>query len=44
VIEVNGGVDFERRYSLPGRDVFADLAASLGLLVQAPARAALAAV
>jgi RimK family alpha-L-glutamate ligase len=32
VIEVNGGVDFERRYSLPGRDVFTDIATALGLL------------
>jgi glutathione synthase/RimK-type ligase-like ATP-grasp enzyme len=31
VIEVMGGVDFERRYSLPGRDVFADIAVALGL-------------
>jgi RimK family alpha-L-glutamate ligase len=43
VIEVNGGVDFERRYSLPGRDVFADLASALGLLAPvAPRRAVVA--
>jgi RimK family alpha-L-glutamate ligase len=43
-IEVNGGVDFERRYSLPGRDVFADIASALGLLVPSARRAAIAAV
>jgi RimK family alpha-L-glutamate ligase len=32
VIEVNGAVDFEVRYSLPGRDVFADIAEGLGLV------------
>jgi RimK family alpha-L-glutamate ligase len=44
VIEVNGGVDFERRYSLPGRDVFVDIAAALGLLAPATRREAIAAV
>ncbi len=36
VIEVNGAVDFEERYSLPGTDVFAEIAGALGL----PKRAA----
>ena len=36
VIEVNGGVDFERRYSLPGRNVFTDIAAALGLITPLP--------
>ena len=31
VIEVNGSVDFEARYALPGRDVFVDIAVALGL-------------
>jgi RimK family alpha-L-glutamate ligase len=43
-IEVNGGVDFERRYSLPGRDVFADIACALGLLTTTARREAVAAV
>jgi [lysine-biosynthesis-protein LysW]--L-2-aminoadipate ligase len=32
VIEANGAVDFDERYSLPGCDVFGDLASALGLL------------
>jgi RimK family alpha-L-glutamate ligase len=44
VIEVNGGVDFERRYSLPGRDVFADIAAALGLLAAVPRPAVITAL
>lgn len=43
-IEVNGGVDFERRYSFPGRDVFADIASALGLLATASRRQAVAAI
>jgi RimK family alpha-L-glutamate ligase len=43
-IEVNGGVDFERRYSLPGRDAFVDIASALGLLAPRARRAAIAAV
>lgn len=31
VLELNGAVDFDERYSLPGRDVFRDLAEALGL-------------
>ena len=31
VIEINGAVDFDASYSLPGRDVFEDVAAALGL-------------
>jgi hypothetical protein len=31
VIEVNGSVDFEARYALPGRDVFVDIASALGV-------------
>jgi [lysine-biosynthesis-protein LysW]---L-2-aminoadipate ligase len=31
IIEVNGAVDFDRTDSLPGRDVYADAAAALGL-------------
>jgi RimK family alpha-L-glutamate ligase len=34
VIEVNGSVDFDRRYSLPGTNVFGEIAAALGLLVR----------
>jgi ribosomal protein S6--L-glutamate ligase len=34
VIEVNGSVDFDHRYSLPGTDVFGEIAAALGLLVR----------
>jgi glutathione synthase/RimK-type ligase-like ATP-grasp enzyme len=32
VLELNGAVDFETVYSLPGRDVFADVADALGLV------------
>jgi len=32
VIELNGAVDFDTFYSLPGQDVFADAARALGLL------------
>jgi RimK family alpha-L-glutamate ligase len=32
VIEINGAVDFDASYSLPGRDVYTDVAAALGLL------------
>jgi ribosomal protein S6--L-glutamate ligase len=31
VIEINGAVDFDATYSLPGRDVFEDVALALGL-------------
>ena len=31
VIEINGAVDFDPSYSLPGRDVFEDVAIALGL-------------
>jgi glutathione synthase/RimK-type ligase-like ATP-grasp enzyme len=31
VLELNGAVDFNRSYSLPGRDVFDDVAAALAL-------------
>jgi hypothetical protein len=31
VIELNGAVDFDRDYSLAGRDVFADVARALDL-------------
>jgi RimK family alpha-L-glutamate ligase len=31
VIEINGAVDFDASYSLPGRDVFEDVAVALGL-------------
>ena len=31
VIELNGAVDFDAGYSLPGRDVYADIADALGL-------------
>jgi hypothetical protein len=31
VIELNGAVDFDERYSLPGRDVFRDSARALML-------------
>lgn len=34
VVELNGAVDFDRRYSFPGRDVFRDTADALGLLSQ----------
>jgi hypothetical protein len=42
-VRVNGGVDFDRRYSLPGSDAFRDIAAALGLLVAAPRPEAIAA-
>ena len=32
VIELNGAVDFDRDYSLPGIDVYAEIAEALGLL------------
>jgi RimK family alpha-L-glutamate ligase len=38
VVEVNGAVDFTEHYSLPGRDVFVDLAAALGLIPPAARR------
>jgi hypothetical protein len=31
VLEVNGAVDFDERYSLPGGDVYPDVAAGLQL-------------
>ena len=34
-LEVNGAVDFDERYSLPGREVYDDLAAALDLLTAA---------
>jgi RimK family alpha-L-glutamate ligase len=33
VLEINGSVDFDRLYSLPGRDAYSDLAAALELPV-----------
>jgi RimK family alpha-L-glutamate ligase len=35
VIELNGAVDFDRSYSLPGRDVLRDTVCGLGLLPEA---------
>jgi hypothetical protein len=32
VIELNGAVDFDTSYSLPGRELFHDAARALGLL------------
>jgi [lysine-biosynthesis-protein LysW]--L-2-aminoadipate ligase len=40
VIEVNGSVDFEARYALPGRDVFIDIAHALAIAEDADAVAA----
>jgi [lysine-biosynthesis-protein LysW]---L-2-aminoadipate ligase len=34
VIELNGAIDFDRRYSLPGADVYALAASALGLAVE----------
>jgi RimK family alpha-L-glutamate ligase len=34
VLEVNGAVDFDERYALPGSDIYADAAAALGLLTR----------
>jgi hypothetical protein len=31
VLALNGAVDFDERYSLGGRDVYLEIAASLGL-------------
>ena len=31
MLEVNGAADFDERYSLPGRDVYDDVAAALEL-------------
>jgi hypothetical protein len=43
VIEVNGAADFGHTYSLPGGDVFADLASALELnALLAPAAALIA--
>jgi glutathione synthase/RimK-type ligase-like ATP-grasp enzyme len=39
VIELNGAVDFDERYSLHGGDVFERAAAALGLLDERPAKA-----
>lgn len=39
VLELNGAADFDGRYSLPGRDLYADIACSLGF-AGAAARAA----
>lgn len=36
VLELNGAVDFDARYSLAGRDVHADIAGALGLLGESP--------
>jgi RimK family alpha-L-glutamate ligase len=36
VIELNGAPDFDERYSLPGQNVFADTADSLGLRAERP--------
>jgi [lysine-biosynthesis-protein LysW]--L-2-aminoadipate ligase len=38
VIELNGAPEFDDRYSLPGTDVFAELAAALGLRAPVTAR------
>jgi hypothetical protein len=32
VIELNGAVDFDVRYSLDGRDIYADICAALSLV------------
>ena len=32
VIELNGAIDFDDRYSLPNRDVYEDIAGALGPL------------
>lgn len=37
VLELNGAVDFDAVYSLPGRDVYADIAGALGLVESAAA-------
>ncbi|MEX2103170.1 MAG: ATP-grasp domain-containing protein [Gaiellaceae bacterium] len=37
VLELNGAADFDERYSLPGRDVYADAARALGLVAAAVA-------
>ncbi len=36
VLELNGAVEFDRTYSLPSRDIYADLAEALGLRPTAP--------
>ena len=41
MLELNGAADFDADYAGPGRDVYEDVAAALGLLaLRAPARAA----
>jgi RimK family alpha-L-glutamate ligase len=40
VLELNGAADFDQRYSLPGRDVYADAARVLGLVAEAVAAGA----
>jgi RimK family alpha-L-glutamate ligase len=40
VLELNGAADFDGRYSLPGRDVYADIARAIGF-ARTPARPAL---
>ena len=42
VLELNGAADFDDRYSLPGRDVYADIAEALGF-ARAASRAGVAA-
>ncbi len=34
VVELNGAVEFDAQYSLPGHDVYGDAAAALGLAGQ----------
>jgi RimK family alpha-L-glutamate ligase len=40
VLELNGAVDFDERYSLGGRDVYAEAAGTLGLTSAPPGRSA----
>ena len=40
VLQLNGAADFDERYSLPGRDVYADAARALGLVAEAVASSA----
>ena len=38
MLELNGAVDFDERYALAGRDVYAEAARALGLPVGVPPR------
>ena len=44
VLEINGSVDFDRMYSLPGRDAYSDVASALHLPAPHAARASYALV